>query len=111
MNSNPLEIDPRSVKQKLEDGERFVLLDCRERDEYAIVRIAGAELWPMSEISDQLPRLAKHRDQEIVVYCHHSLRSLQVAVWLRQQGYLQVSSLAGGIDRWAVEIDPGLPRY
>ena len=111
MNMIPLEIDPRTVKQKLDSGERLVLLDCRERDEYEIVRIAGAELWPMSEISDQLPNLAQQRNEQLIVYCHHGTRSMQVTAWLRQQGFANVTSLAGGIDRWAMEVDRALPRY
>ena len=51
------------------------------------------------------------RNDEIVVYCHHGVRSRQVAHWLRGQGFAQVKSLAGGIDRWSQEIDPTLPRY
>jgi len=50
-------------------------------------------------------------DDEIIVYCHRGMRSLDVAVWLRGQGVAQAKSLAGGIERWSLEIDPNVPRY
>jgi len=55
--------------------------------------------------------LEPYRAREIVVHCHHGGRSMQVTQWLRQQGYSRVQSMAGGIDRWACEIEPNLPRY
>jgi rhodanese-related sulfurtransferase len=107
----PLEIDCRTTKNKLDAGGDFLLLDCREPDEYATVRIEGAKLVPMSELADRVSELEPFRNHPIVVHCHHGGRSLRVARWLREQGYPQVQSMAGGIDQWAVEIDPKLPRY
>lgn len=107
----PLEISCQSVKAKLDSGDGFLLLDCRETDEHAVARIAGARLLPMSEIQSRQDELASDRDREIVVYCHHGGRSLQVARWLRQQGFDKVRSMAGGIDRWSLEIDAAVPRY
>ena len=66
---------------------------------------------PMSEIERRVGELESHRQREIVVFCHHGGRSLQVTTWLRQLGFENVKSLAGGIDNWAVVIDPKLPRY
>ncbi len=112
MNSNvALDVDCRTVKARLDAGDPLVLLDCRERDEYDFVRIAAALLFPMSELSEHAAELAQFRDAELVVYCHHGVRSRQVANWLRGQGFARVQSLAGGIDRWAQEIDPTLARY
>jgi len=65
----------------------------------------------MSEIQNRLAELETHRDDDIVIHCHHGGRSLRVANWLRQQGFSKAQSMAGGIDQWAVEIDPSLPRY
>lgn len=107
----PLEIDCRTVKAKLDAGEDFLLLDCREADEHRYVRIPQARLLPMSEIQERLGEIEDDRGREIVVHCHHGVRSLQVAVWLRQQGFAEAKSMSGGIDRWAAEIDPELPRY
>jgi rhodanese-related sulfurtransferase len=107
----PLEIDVRSVRGLREQGTDFVLLDVREQDEYDLVRIAGAQLLPMSQIQARLDELTPLRERRIVVHCHHGGRSEQVTHWLRRQGFSRVQNMAGGIDAWAVEIDPSLPRY
>jgi rhodanese-related sulfurtransferase len=111
MTEVPLEIDCQTVHAKLLSKQDFLLLDCRESDEYAIVNVAGAQLLPMSQLAARLAELEPYRDREIVVHCHHGGRSLKVAHWLRGQGYVKVQSMAGGIDRWAQEIDRSLPRY
>jgi adenylyltransferase/sulfurtransferase len=107
----PLEVECRAVKAMLEDSEDFLLLDCRETDEHAKVAIAAATLLPMSELVDRIGELEPHRKRRIVVHCHHGGRSLRVTNWLRQQGFSQAQSMSGGIDCWAIEIDPSLPRY
>ena len=108
---HPLEIDCHTVHARRTAGEKLLLLDCREPDEYDTVHIAGAQLIPMSQLVDRLAELEPHRQQPIVVHCHHGGRSLRVANWLTQQGFTDVKSMAGGIDQWATEIDPALPRY
>jgi rhodanese-related sulfurtransferase len=65
----------------------------------------------MSEFTERLGDLEPHRNTRIVVHCHHGGRSLRVATWLRQQGFPQAQSMAGGIDQWSQEIDPTVPRY
>jgi rhodanese-related sulfurtransferase len=107
----PLEIDCHSVKQLVDAGDEFLLLDCRETDEYELVRIDGAQLLPMSELMTRVGELEEHRAGRVVVHCHHGGRSMRVAHWLRQQGFDQAQSMAGGIDRWAEQIDPSLARY
>jgi len=107
----PLEVDCQSVYADLTSGETFLFLDCREADEHATVAIDGAVLLPMSEIAARLDEIKPHPSRRIVVHCHHGGRSLRVARWLRDQGFPAAQSMAGGIDRWAVEIDTRLPRY
>ena len=107
----PLEVAPAEVKRMLDASENIVLLDCRELDEHETVHIKQATLLPMSELADRVAELAAHRDERIVVHCHHGGRSLRVTRWLREQGFPAVQSMAGGIDQWAVEIDSTLPRY
>jgi rhodanese-related sulfurtransferase len=109
--NTPLEIDCRTVKARLDAGDSLVLLDCREHNEYDFVRLDSARLVPMSELTQRVAELDELRDAEIVVYCHHGVRSRQVANWLHGQGFAHVQSLAGGIDRWSLEIDKSLPRY
>lgn len=109
--SVPLEITCESVKAKLDAGHPFLFLDCREKSEFDAVCIAGTTLMPMSELANRVSELESHRQSEIVVHCHHGGRSLRVTHWLRQQGFANVSSMAGGIDDWAVRIEPGMLRY
>ena len=110
-NQIPLEVDCRTVQANLARGQGFVLIDCREQDEWNQVHIPGAKLIPMSELAARLADIEPHRGDSIAIHCHHGGRSLRVANWLREQGFAQAQSMAGGIDRWAVEIDPTLPRY
>jgi rhodanese-related sulfurtransferase len=108
----PLEIAPQDVKRRLDAGERLTLIDVREPAEFQAARIAGAELIPMRTIPAQLQRLeAAADDSTLVVFCHHGVRSLNVVNWLREQGVASCQSMAGGIDRWSLEIDPAIPRY
>ena len=111
MTESPIEIDCQAVSKKLQGGPDFVLLDCREADEYALVNIPGARLLPMSELATRVSELEALRNCDIAVHCHHGGRSLKVAHWLRGQGFANAQSMAGGIDAWAIEIDPSLPRY
>ena len=104
-----LEITPAEVKQRLDQGETLLLIDVREPWEFNICNIAGAKLIPMGTVPANLQALDS--DDEIVVYCHRGMRSLDVTVWLRAQGVERARSLAGGIERWSLEIDPKVPRY
>jgi rhodanese-related sulfurtransferase len=106
--ANDLTIEPGKVVEMLQNREKFLLLDCREPWENRTARIEGSTLIPMRDIPHKLQRIPT--DQPVVVYCHAGMRSLDVASWLRQQGY-DARSLSGGIDRWATEVDPTIPRY
>lgn len=112
MKDTPLEISIPAVKQLLDSNDaNFLLIDCREADEHATVAIEGAKLLPMSELPNRVGELDPYREQTLVVHCHHGMRSAQVASWLREHGFRQAQSMAGGIDQWAVEIDPQMTRY
>jgi adenylyltransferase/sulfurtransferase len=104
-----LEIHPKDVKARLERGEKFLLVDVRQQWEFDLCRIDGAKLVPLNALSSNLTELAAADD--VVVYCHHGKRSLDAVVFLRQQGVDGARSMAGGIERWATEIDPKVPRY
>ena len=106
-----LEIDCRTVKQRLDEKADFLLLDCREAEEFATARIEGSVLIPMSGITERVQELEAWRNKPIVVHCHHGGRSLRVTMWLRSQGFTDVLNLTGGIDEWSQQIDPTVPRY
>lgn len=109
--TTPLEVNCQTVKKKLDAGDTFLFLDCREKGEYATAHIEGTILLPMSELVDRVGELDAHKNDEIVVHCHHGGRSLRVTNWLRQQGFSKAMNMAGGIDQWSQVIDPGVPRY
>ncbi|HUD64987.1 MAG TPA: rhodanese-like domain-containing protein [Candidatus Sulfotelmatobacter sp.] len=104
------EITPEEVKSKLNAGEEFVLLDVREPWEFETARIDGAKLIPMGDVPS---RAHQELDPEepIVVVCHHGVRSMNVTVWLRQQGFEKAQSLRGGIDAWSLRVDGKVPMY
>lgn len=104
------EIRPEEVKQKLERGETFTLLDVREPWEYQMAHIAGSTLIPMDELPSRAFR-ELDPEQHIVVVCHHGVRSANVANWLLQQGFGRVQSMRGGIAWWSRFVDLSVPRY
>lgn len=106
-----IETDVAGVVALRESGQEFLLLDVREEDEYAIAKIDGSMLIPMSQLRDRVGDLEEHRDRMIVVHCHHGGRSMQVTQALRNDGFKKVQNMAGGIDQWSVQIDPSVPRY
>jgi rhodanese-related sulfurtransferase len=108
----PIEATPQDIQRRLAAGEKLLLIDVREPNEFQAARISDAELIPMRTIPAQLQRLeAASDDATLIVYCHHGIRSLNVVNWLREQGVSGCQSMAGGIDRWSLEIDPSVPRY
>lgn len=104
-----LEITPGEVKARLDRGEQLFLIDVREHWEYQVCRIEGAKLIPLGSLPASLSALPD--TDEVICYCHHGMRSLDAAAWLRFQGIERAKSLAGGIERWALEVDPQVPRY
>ena len=110
------EVTPREVQALLarpagERNESFVLIDCRTPQEYAIASIEGAMLIPLHEAGIRLEELKQHAEKKVVIHCHHGMRSLQMAAFLRHQGFKDVTSMAGGIDAWSMSVDPSVKRY
>ena len=107
-----LEVTPRDLKKRLDAGDALSLIDVREPSEFQLARIERAELIPMGTIPARLQEIEKLADDTtLVVFCHHGVRSLQVVSWLRAQGVNACQSMAGGIDRWSVEVYTNVPRY
>jgi len=104
-----LEVTAAELKKRLDAGEPLLLVDVREQWEWDFCRIEGAKLIPMRTIPANLQALDV--EEPVICYCHHGMRSLDVAAWLRKQGVESAQSLAGGIERWSAEIDPKVPRY
>jgi rhodanese-related sulfurtransferase len=103
------EVSPAEAAALLRENKAR-LIDVREPWELATAHIAGSLPMPMGEV----PARAHQEldpDERLVIVCHHGIRSMNVAVWLRNQGFEQVQSLRGGIDAWSAEVDPSVARY
>ncbi len=107
---HPWEISPQEVVKLRKSGEDFLFLDCRTLDEYEAASIDGTTLIPMQDLDIHLPELRSQRDRMIVVLCRSGRRSMTVTTVMRNDGFTNVKSMAGGIERWAVEIDPSVKR-
>jgi rhodanese-related sulfurtransferase len=106
-----LEISVDEVHRRLEAREPLHLLDVREPEELSICALPGAEHISMLELFGGLTRTSAPKEAEIVIFCHTGQRSYEAARYLRLQGYPKALSMAGGIDAWAVRIDPSVARY
>lgn len=106
------ELTPRQIKSALAAPTPLILLDCRRQSEWDTARIQGAILIPLDELAARLPEVEALADGDttIAVHCHHGVRSLKAAAFLRQHG-IHAYSMAGGIDLWSAAVDPSVPRY
>jgi rhodanese-related sulfurtransferase len=100
---------PAEISARLAGGEQLRLIDVRESDELRAAALAGAEHYPMSAAASWIDALP--REGELVIFCHHGQRSMQVAMALAQRGHVNLTNLSGGIDLWSQQVDPGVPRY
>ncbi len=103
-----MQISPEELSAMLAGGQPLRLLDVRSREEHEAVMLPGSELMTQ-EVLQKL--FGEDKEQRIVVYCHHGVRSLDSAAYLIGHGMTNVQSLAGGIDAWSCEVDQSLPRY
>lgn len=106
-----IELGPGVVKAMLDAGEDVTLLDCRLPKEKDLAAIDGAVFIPMQELADRLDELDAYLDRKLVVFCHAGVRSMKVALFLRERGFEDAWSMAGGIDLWSQAIDEKVPRY
>ena len=105
------EVTPREVKSMLDRGEKFYFVDCRLPNEYQITHIEGAELIPLQQLAQNIDKLRQHQDEKIIVHCKSGGRSMQFTQALRQAGFKDIKSMAGGILLWNKDINPGGPQY
>lgn len=106
-----LALSPESLAAWLRDPVRSapLLLDVREPWEFDICHLDGARLVPMGHVPVQIDTLDP--DAEIVVICHHGMRSAQVAYFLESRGFSNVMNLTGGMSAWALQVDPEMAQY
>ena len=103
------EITPLELAALLQRGAAISVLDVREPYEWSVARLPDARLIPLNSLPGAVHSL--DRTADIVVYCHHGMRSAAAMDWLRDQGFARVRNLVGGIDRWSIEVDPSVRRY
>lgn len=103
------DIGPEQLRRRLAEKEPIVLLDVRDEWETKLCRLENSTHIPLEEIEFRAGEL--NVDDEIVVYCHHGIRSAAVAGYLRAQGFARAVNLAGGLDLWARVVDASMRRY
>jgi rhodanese-related sulfurtransferase len=97
------------LKNRIQQGDPLFLLDVREPHEFKYASIANSVLIPLNQIPQRLAEL--NPEQEIVVICHHGMRSQQAANYLERSGFKNITNLTGGIDAWSLECDSSVARY
>jgi len=105
-----MNLTPTELKARLDQGKDFRLIDVREADEWAVAQLPQAELIPLSRFQ-QLALQELSPEETIVLYCHHGMRSARAQGFLKAQGYANVFNLTGGIDAWALQVEPTMKRY
>ncbi|MSR30982.1 MAG: hypothetical protein EXR99_05690 [Gemmataceae bacterium] len=107
----PLTIQPKLLKEWIDQGKPVFLIDVRQPWEHDLVSLPGSQLFPLGELQSALGEIQPGPGAMLVVYCHHGIRSLSGAAILEQGGLSPAYSLSGGIDAWSREVDPAIPRY
>lgn len=105
------QLSPREVARHMANDHPIHLVDVRQLWEHEIAALANSILIPLPELAGRTHELNLPKEELIVVYCHHGIRSLSGARILQQASFTNVVSLSGGIDAWSAEVDPTLERY
>jgi rhodanese-related sulfurtransferase len=103
------EISPADAAALLKE-KAARLIDVREPWEFSTAHIEGSLLLPMGEVPSRAHQ-ELDPEERLVVLCHHGIRSMNVTVWLRNQGFEHAQSISDGIDAWSAEVDPAVARY
>ena len=104
------EINVNDLNERIQKGDKINLLDVREQFEYDMVNMDG-KLIPLGELESRLGEIEAWKDQEIIIHCRSGARSAEACRILMRHGFKNPINLQGGINRWAMLIDPSLPMY
>lgn len=102
-------LSPDEFKKMIEENDAARIIDVREKWEYDIAHIGGAELFPLSQIKNSFAHL--NADDTLLVYCHLGSRSIYVCNFLTGKGFKNIFNLDGGIDAWQQQVEPHLAAY
>jgi rhodanese-related sulfurtransferase len=105
------QISPCALAQALAAGQAIRLIDVRQPWENRLASLSGSLLIPLNELPQRSREIGADLDADLVVYCHHGIRSQSAAAFLERLGFQKVQSLTGGIDAWSCEVDSAVPRY
>lgn len=112
------EVSPGQAAASLRADPRYLVLDCRLREEFEVARVEGSLLIPLHELEQRLDEVEEaledrdaEKDAPFAVLCHHGVRSLRAALLLQQHGFSGARSVRGGIEMWSREVDPSIPEY
>ncbi|MFA6162620.1 MAG: rhodanese-like domain-containing protein [Methylobacter sp.] len=103
------QVSATELKTRIQNEDSPFLLDVREPNEFQYASIENSVLIPLNQIPQRLGELDPQ--QEIVVICHHGMRSQQAASYLVHSGFKNIANLTGGIDAWSCHCDSSVPRY
>lgn len=104
------EINVNDLNERIQKGDKINLLDVREQFEYDMANMDG-KLIPLGELESRLGEIEAWKDQEIIIHCRSGARSAEACRILMRHGFKNPVNLQGGINRWAMLIDPSLPMY
>ncbi|RLS40041.1 MAG: hypothetical protein DWH82_04275 [Planctomycetota bacterium] len=107
----PQNLTVQEFEKKRQAGEPMFLLDVRTPEEHAIAALPHSLLVPLSDLTSHIDSIQPPADADLVIYCHHGVRSWHAALYLEQAGFERVHSLGGGIDAYSQAINPAIPRY
>ncbi|NUM81687.1 hypothetical protein HUU42_12860 [bacterium] len=103
------QLSPEELKQWMDSGKEFQLLDVREQWEYDLCKIGNATLSPLGTLQVKPPELDK--EKPVIVYCHHGRRSAMGCTILSTLGFKNLYNLTGGIDAYSDQIDSTIEKY
>ena len=102
---------PEKLAELLKGETPPHLLDVRQPEEHEVAALPNAKLIPLGELLGRANEIEAWKDEDVVVYCHHGVRSLMAIGGLRAMGFKKLHNLTGGIDAWSLRVDGGVPRY
>ncbi len=103
------DLTPEQLRELIAQDRVPRLIDVRNPEEFALCRLPGAELHPGGQIAEWSRTLDPN--EEILIYCHHGIRSLHAVMYLTAKGFKRVMHLRGGLDAYSLRADPSVPRY
>jgi rhodanese-related sulfurtransferase len=104
-------MSPEELAELLKGEKPPHLLDVRQPEEHETAVLPDSKLIPLGQLATRASEIAAWKDEDVVVYCHHGVRSMMAIGGLRMMGFKKLHNLTGGIDAWSLKVDATVPRY